>query len=267
MSPVGRVLRDEREKQRLSLEQLSRQTRISLSYLHAIEADDVARISPFYYRSFVRQMAAALKIEYAALEPAVKAVSVSIPNTQTQVQAGYVPKLEPIRPPRDSAWGWASILFSLFAVTAVCSGLYALLDRVQFPDLSSLHRAEAISPVSLPSISPSVVRPVSGETISLKIAAVEKSWLAVETDGKRIYSGLLEADATKELEGRESAKIRTGNAGGLTVTFNGRQLGLLGQRGQVRTVLFTRGQYEILQPNLTMRIELLPGVILGGWKF
>ena len=66
------------------------------------------------------------------------------------------------------------------------------------------------------------------------------------SDGKEVFSGILDASEIKILEGRESARIRTGNAGGLKFTFNGKQIGILGPRGQVRTVVFTKNNYEVL---------------------
>ena len=86
---------------------------------------------------------------------------------------------------------------------------------------------------------------------------MEKSWLSIDSDGKRVYSGLLAAADTKVFEGRETARVRTGNAGGIRVVFNGREIGRLGSRGEVLTVLFTPTDYEILQPT-SARLELLP---------
>jgi hypothetical protein len=74
----------------------------------------------------------------------------------------------------------------------------------------------------------------------------------------------LQPEDTKVFEGHDTAKIKTGNAGGLTVTFNGKEIGRLGERGQVRTVLFTRDQYEIVQPSLTSRLEVLPVKLTQG---
>ncbi|HEX4807675.1 MAG TPA: DUF4115 domain-containing protein [Bryobacteraceae bacterium] len=68
------------------------------------------------------------------------------------------------------------------------------------------------------------------------------------SDGKQIYSGVLQVDQSKILESRKSALIRTGNAGGVEVVFNGKQIGPLGPKGQVRTVVFTKDNYEIVQP-------------------
>ena len=50
---------------------------------------------------------------------------------------------------------------------------------------------------------------------------------------------------TKSFDGRETAQIRTANAGGVNIIFNGRALGPLGPRGQARTVVFKRKSFEV----------------------
>ena len=52
---------------------------------------------------------------------------------------------------------------------------------------------------------------------------------------------------TMSFDGRESAQIRTANAGGVNIIFNGRALGPLGRRGQSRTFVFTKSGYEVVQ--------------------
>jgi hypothetical protein len=80
----------------------------------------------------------------------------------------------------------------------------------------------------------------------VQLSAIERTWLSIVADGKETFSGVLDASQTKVLEGHESARIRTGNAGGLNVTFNGKDIGTLGPRGTVRTVVFTKNNYEVL---------------------
>jgi len=50
------------------------------------------------------------------------------------------------------------------------------------------------------------------------------------------------------LEGHDNARVRTGNAGGVNIIFNGKPLGALGGRGEVRTLVFTKQGYEIIGP-------------------
>ena len=83
----------------------------------------------------------------------------------------------------------------------------------------------------------------------IELTALEATWLSVVTDGREVYSGVLQASDHKVLEGVDEAKIRTGNAGGVEVNFNGRSLGTLGRRGEVRTVLFNKDGYELVGPS------------------
>ena len=73
----------------------------------------------------------------------------------------------------------------------------------------------------------------------LNLSATEKTWLSITSDGKQIFSGVLQPSQTKTLTGLEAAKLRVGNAGGLEVRWNGKPIGPIGPRGQVRVILFT----------------------------
>ena len=300
MLSVGQMLQAERERQGLSIEDVADRTKISLKNLRAIESDDSAAVlTAFFYKSFVRQFASTLAIDYSTLEESVNLLASSIPAPRIPGQDYHAVDVPPIRPRRTRWWSNALPVVALIGVLAACSGLYSMVDRLEIPDASTIKQfASRISeratlpgkpapqviassqnliakdpdtssinqiPQASAQTSTSVTKAqfdaqvqVASEAVSLKIAAVEQAWLSVDADGHHIYSGVLEASDTKVLEGRETARIRTGNAGGLTVTFNGKDLGTLGQRGQVRTVLFTKDQYEILQPDLSSRLELLP---------
>ena len=82
--------------------------------------------------------------------------------------------------------------------------------------------------------------------IHLELAANERTWLSVIADGKPAYTGILEKEETKVLDGLETAKIRTGNAAGVSITFNGKPIGVIGPRGTTRTVVFTKTSFEVI---------------------
>jgi hypothetical protein len=79
-------------------------------------------------------------------------------------------------------------------------------------------------------------------------------------DGKQTFSGVLDPEQTKVLEGHEMARIRTGNAGGISCVFNGRSIGPLGPRGQVRTVVFTKSNYEVLDAPTHIALTHYPSI-------
>jgi cytoskeletal protein RodZ len=84
-------------------------------------------------------------------------------------------------------------------------------------------------------------------TISLNIAATEATWLQIESDGKIIYQGMLEPHQAKTLAGQRGAKIKVGNAAGVAVKWNGKSIGPIGERGQVRVLSFTDKEYQIIK--------------------
>ena len=82
--------------------------------------------------------------------------------------------------------------------------------------------------------------------VVLNLAATEKTWLSITSEGKRIFSGFLEPSQTKILTGLDAARMTVGNAGGLNVLLNGKPIGPIGKSGQVRVVLFTPDNFEVL---------------------
>lgn len=293
MQSVGQTLREERLKQAVTLEEIGAITRISLKCLSAIEADDPGQFgSAFFYKSFIRQFAEALHLDYARLDEAVRASaeSLPVPLVPGQEEHHYEWKIPAIRPERRSGFRWIVPVLALAAVMAGCSGLYAVWQGTRGsvsgngfgPGASEKAGTPAISSPTAPpadfetETSALVVKDdarksndghsatashapaqIPGEHLLLKVSALEKSWLSIDSDGKRVYSGLLAAADTKVFEGRETATVRTGNAGGIRVVFNGREIGRLGSRGEAMTVLFTPTDYEILQPT-SARLEPLP---------
>jgi cytoskeleton protein RodZ len=82
--------------------------------------------------------------------------------------------------------------------------------------------------------------------VVLNLAATEKTWLSITSEGKRIFSGFLEPSQTKTLTGLDAARMTVGNAGGINVLLNGKPIGPIGKSGQVRVVLFTPDNFEVL---------------------
>lgn len=90
--------------------------------------------------------------------------------------------------------------------------------------------------------------PTTSSKLLLNLVARERTWLAVSSDGKPVFSGVLAAHQSKTIAGKQSAKLRVGNAAGLVVRLNGKLLGPLGARGQVLVVVFTPNNFEIVTP-------------------
>jgi hypothetical protein len=82
--------------------------------------------------------------------------------------------------------------------------------------------------------------------VQVAMTADEVVWVMVKTDGKISFSGTLEAQQTRTFDAAENVMVRLGNAGGVNIKLNGQPIGAVGPKGQVRTVQFTSGGFQIV---------------------
>jgi cytoskeletal protein RodZ len=82
--------------------------------------------------------------------------------------------------------------------------------------------------------------------VRVELTADEPVWVLVRTDGKYLFSGTLGAKESRTFDAANTVLLRLGNAGGVTIALNGKPVGSVGPKGQVRTVQFTSGGFEIV---------------------
>jgi len=76
--------------------------------------------------------------------------------------------------------------------------------------------------------------------VRLLLRAESASWLAVEKDGAPSEEWTMEEGETRVVTARERMVLSLGNAGAVQLNVNGRELGFIGNRGEVkRNILFT----------------------------
>ncbi len=254
MQSVGNIIRIARLQAGLGLEQVSVKTRISLKNLQAIEDDNLSQFaSSFFYKSFVRQFAHEVHVDYDALLPLVQTTVAEIPEPVIPGQREVVIERGVLAPAKRSRrLRWLRPVGSLVVVFALCSGLYTFWENWK-PEAKHSNEKALKTNIDKPkSAQPAPVIPEDG--FQVEISGIERSWLALVADGQQVFSGFLEPEQTKVLRGREIGRIRTGNAGGVSLVFNGKPIGLAGPRGQIRTVVFTKDNYQVLQPAAGMAL-------------
>ena len=248
MQSVGNIIRTARLQAGLSLEHVSVKTRISVKSLQAIEDDNFSEFSSaFFYKSFVRQFAREVNIDYDSLFPLIQATVASMPEPMMPGRRdAVIEKAMPVSKRGSRRVRWLRLVGSLVIVLAVCSGLYTFWENWK-PEAKHASEQPLRSDVDRPKVAqPAPAMPEDG--FQVEISGIERSWLALAADGQQIFNGFLEADQTKILRGHEVGRIRTGNAGGVRLVFNGKLIGVAGPRGQIRTVVFTKDNYQVLQP-------------------
>ena len=241
---------------------------ITQRYLRAIEEDDIKSLpGTFFYKSFVKQYASLLNLDEETLLSGMDALTA---NEEPLPLPGANPKYHPLREVdpivADSNRRYFSdrrVGLSVAALAAVllgCSGFYTWWNKTSRGVQAAANRGNAIPLASVRNVA-SVKNPavptvdVTTETgpdgvnhVVLNLSATETTWLSITSEGKNIFSGVLEPSQTKTLRASDVAKMKVGNAGGLDVRWNGKPIGPIGPRGQVRVVLFTPENFQILPP-------------------
>jgi len=267
MTAVGEKLRKERIRQGVEIAKLATDTRINARYLEAIEAGDLSSIpGGFFYRSFVRQYALALGMNAAELEADLeRAREAEAPVLNAALEKAQFPLKAPdpivvatnrrLAPGRIGAY-----VCLLVGVVAGCSAFYGWWNRAQTPQAAAEQQV-SVDPSSAEKTAPPIATPVmatadSGQVsagpntpdarVMLAVSAREKTWLSVSSDGKLLFSGVLQPSEIKIVGSKTRASVKVGNAAGLEITWNGKSLGQIGQHGEVLTLVFTPENYQIL---------------------
>ena len=100
----------------------------------------------------------------------------------------------------------------------------------------------------VPEAAPDATLAPSGPVSVVLTASDEPVWVLARTDGKYAFSGTIEPNQTRTVDAKGVVVLRLGNAGGVTITVNGKAIPSVGPKGQVRTVQLTSGGFQIVAP-------------------
>ena len=129
------------------------------------------------------------------------------------------------------------------APPAGASGAPAVSQQQQ-PPSGQTGQAERAAPLEAQGAPP----PSSGNLVHVQITAEEPVWVLARNNGKYLFSGTLDANQTRTVDAEGAVELRLGNAGGVEIQLNGKPIGVVGPKGQVRTVQLTSGGFTIVPP-------------------
>ncbi|MCX6637488.1 MAG: DUF4115 domain-containing protein [Acidobacteria bacterium] len=99
-----------------------------------------------------------------------------------------------------------------------------------------------------PAVPPPAPEPApTNAKLDIEVAALETVWISATTDGKKTAT-ILKPGQSRRFAANERASLFIGNAGGLEIRVNGKPLGPVGPRGQLRTVVITPEGVSITNP-------------------
>lgn len=93
--------------------------------------------------------------------------------------------------------------------------------------------------------------------VRVQLTADQPVWVLARVDGKYAFSGTLQPNETRTVEGAGTVLLRLGNAGGVAISLNGKPIGPVGPKGQVRMVQLTSGGFHIEAPKPSVPLDPL----------
>jgi transcriptional regulator with XRE-family HTH domain len=222
---IGRALRKARESRGKSLEEASRELRIRTEYLQALEREAFDRLlGDVYVRGFLRSYAGYLGLD---AEEILAVYNRSYGRHEaTTAPAGPVAPTVASSPDghplihRRANWRLAvAVAATLLAVVAVVT----LLNHS-----GSTPAARRPPPTLQPSAQPVVVDVVAIAPVDVRILS----------DGEVAFEGRLARGEGRSFEGIDSVTVSFADAGAVTLTVNGHDIGRPGTPGQPYEVSF-----------------------------
>jgi cytoskeleton protein RodZ len=264
MKTLGVWLRQTREAQGSSLEEVEAETRIRPRFLEALEQGNYGVFpgGTVQIRGFLRIYARHLGLSpdqvLARYDAQVRGEQTAPPASPTATRS-----TAPVRSATGSAASPSHATPSAFfqprginlstlaiiglatvvLVTAIMVGGYLVFrnaDRETSAATATATAAPAdvaVAPTDVAMLTPSTptptfpIDPEGGVTLALE--ATEHVWTRISVDGLVVFSGMMAPDQIETWEGRDSVSVDTGNGAGLLVTVNGQQQGEMCGRGQV----------------------------------
>jgi len=254
MGYIGEQLSTARRKLGLTTTQIAERLRMRKMFVEALEREEWATIGEFVYvRGFLKNYAKVLGLDAAALVEqfsAEYAPEVAAPRPSLESLAGS--GLSSVRSDgyaASRAW-FPWVLGSLTAIAGVLvimvgiSLFGAFFSANAHPSDTSQTASQTntttmpqgSSGASLPETSSDLQGRDSG--VNLRLQLTQPSWLSVTVDGRRVVYETLPAGTVRDFHGVREITLRAGNAGGVVAKIDGRDLGKLGQAGQVEDRVF-----------------------------
>jgi cytoskeleton protein RodZ len=285
MESVASELKSQREKQNISLVQISEDTRISMRYLQSLEEGRYADLpGGIYNRAFLRAYCERLNIDQKEIirryEEEISSLAEKPPKTKV-----HIPSQKPSgRSNPFLIWSFILLLVAaaIFFNRKWFAGVFTPYFHTQAPNLH-LRQAEPppiVPPATIvppggassgqfpPSASPTASTdaahtastPSGGQltaspaansqSLRLELIGTANCWVSLDHDGIQALRREVVSGEVLSFDATEKFFLILGNAGGIRLKINGKPLKPLGHSGEVRRLLIDEKTLpDLLDPN------------------
>lgn len=266
---IGNVLKEAREAQGCSIEEVSERTKIKCRYIQALEEESFDVLpGRVYAKGFLRSYARFLGLSSEELidrfEKQYKDLHShgGTPDRMVQLEKQFIVKdmasIPKTGDKRKKLFWQSRRRFVEYALFVVIVGLLVILgiqlsgkeaDFQQDVSFRQEQGGNSVAPKDFPGGN-GQEKPVAPEAnpefsqskgvgferrgVDLVLTVTREScWMRVVADGEVKYEGELTARQSRSFQADERIEVKLGNAGAVQAQLNGRDLGYMGKRGDV----------------------------------
>jgi cytoskeletal protein RodZ len=259
---IGMQLRERRELISLTVEEVERHTKLRAVFIRALEAGEYDKLpSPVQTRGMLANYATFLDIDPEILllrfadglqaRRHEKYAEIPRETIQTEVNAS-IPRLRTFIA-GDLVFGLVMIAalvgLAVWGVGRVISSQETQVAPTARPIAEVLGEKQPTQPVGMTFvpvneglITPTVDELLTAEAtptfestanVVVEVFALERTFVRISVDGKVAFEGRLAPQETRKFEADDQVVVLTGNGAALRIKYNGEDLGLMGNMGEV----------------------------------
>ncbi len=252
MNTFSEELRKERIAKNISLSEISARTRISVKFLEAIEQGAFDVLPQTYVRAFIQEYADQVGLSPAEvlkkyeIMVAGKYADAGTPITGSGWSATSMPAVTEAAPPppqrpRNGEQRYLRYVIPAAIVVVVVAAALIIFNMEggspppvrETPFNDVVEQQEHLQARAVAVDSPVVTTPAPVDSVIVHAVTSDSVWVNIARDGGPAESAILPPHATRVWKARERLVVTLGNAGGISFTVNGKNLGTLGPRGAV----------------------------------
>jgi hypothetical protein len=246
-----------REKKEISLQLIHNKTRIDTKYLKAIEEGNFDIMPQVYLRAFIKEYAKSIELDpeetlkkyemavagtYGVEGPVEESSEKHQKETKTEKKT-LVYTSENLKGPEDAApKSNNNRLLGLAGAAAIVIAAIVIFiwNGNSEPEIVKENPYENIledkSQERFETPSQEISAPARLDSLSLKITTLDTSWIRILIDGSDEQEYIMPPNREKNFKATKEFKLLTGNAGGIVLYLNGKQLDFDNPRGAIRNL-------------------------------
>ncbi len=237
---LGEMLKKKRDDLGLDLREIANTLKIRYDYLKAIE-DENFKLLPaeVYLKGYILEYAKLLNIEEDTVLKAYEEDQFKFKKNKLDEV-----KFHPRKKPNIKILIISSVL-SLFLIFLVITFLVPTkqntdnssekLDKIDNSGIQIL-KPDLNTPLSKEKLTNESMMPEESSQQILEIIATDTTWILANIDGTDLKEVLMKPGESVKWHARKSFSLKIGNAGGVRLNLNGKELEKLGEIGQVVSI-------------------------------